>query len=88
MLGCKKARRVNSPDRATIRSSGLARINNQEGDGSKSEKLAKALENSQPIIIVTIQTFPFVLKAIEDSVSLKERNYVKQHLQRDPNAKS
>ena len=53
----------------------VGRINNQEGDGSKSEKLAKALENSQPIIIVTIQTFPFVLRAIENSVSLKERNY-------------
>ena len=54
----------------------VGRINNQEGEGSKSEKLASALENSQPIIIVTIQTFPYVLKAIENSVSLKERNYV------------
>ncbi len=54
----------------------VGRINRQEGDGSKSEKLAAALEGSQPIIIVTIQTFPFVLKAIENSVSLKERNYV------------
>lgn len=54
----------------------VGRINQQEGDGSKSEKLAAALENSQPIIIVTIQTFPHVLKAIENSVSLKERNYV------------
>jgi type I restriction enzyme, R subunit len=54
----------------------VGRINQQEGDGSKSEKLAAALESSQPIIIVTIQTFPFVLKAIENSVSLKERNYV------------
>jgi len=53
----------------------VGRINNQEGDGSKSEKLAKALESSQPIIIVTIQIFPFVLRAIENSVSLKERNY-------------
>jgi type I restriction enzyme R subunit len=53
----------------------VGRINNQEGDGSKSEKLAKALESSQPIIIVTIQTFPHVLDAIENSVSLKERNY-------------
>ena len=53
----------------------VGRINNKEGDGSKSEKLAAALETSQPIIIVTIQTFPFVLKAIENSVSLKERNY-------------
>ncbi|MDF1641803.1 type I restriction endonuclease subunit R [Thalassolituus oleivorans] len=54
----------------------VGRINRKEGDGSKSEKLAKALETSQPIIIVTIQTFPYVLKAIENSLSLKERNYV------------
>ena len=54
----------------------VGRINRNEGDGSKSEKLAAALESSQPIIIVTIQTFPYVLKAIENSVSLKERNYV------------
>ena len=53
----------------------VGRINRQEGDGSKSEKLAQALEASQPIIIVTIQTFPHVLKAIEDSTSLKDRNY-------------
>ncbi len=53
----------------------VGRINNKEGDGSKSEKLAAALENSQPIIIVTIQTFPYVLRAIENSVSLKDRNY-------------
>lgn len=53
----------------------VGRINRQEGDGSKSEKLAKALEASQPIIIVTIQTFPHVLRAIENSTSLKERNY-------------
>ena len=54
----------------------VGRINRDEGDGSKSEKLAAALESSQPIIIVTIQTFPYVLKAIENSTSLKERNYV------------
>lgn len=53
----------------------VGRINNKEGDGSKSEKLAAALENSQPIIIVTIQTFPYVLRAIENSVSLKQRKY-------------
>lgn len=53
----------------------VGRINRNEGDGSKSEKLAAALESSQPIIIVTIQTFPYVLKAIENSVSLKDRNY-------------
>lgn len=53
----------------------VGRINRDIGDGSKSEKLALALENSQPIIIVTIQTFPFVLQAIENNVSLKERRY-------------
>lgn len=53
----------------------VGRINNKEGDGSKSEKLAAALEGAQPIIIVTIQTFPFVLKAIENNISLKARCY-------------
>ena len=53
----------------------VGKINNKEGDGSKSEKLATALENAQPIIIVTIQTFPHVLSAIENSTSLKERCY-------------
>lgn len=53
----------------------VGRINRDEGQGSKSEKLAAALEQSQPIVIVTIQTFPYVLQAIEDSVSLKERRY-------------
>ena len=53
----------------------VGRINNEEGDGAKSEKLAAALTRSQPIIIVTIQTFPFVLRAIENDVSLKERHY-------------
>ncbi|MBF7693271.1 type I restriction endonuclease subunit R [Acinetobacter pollinis] len=53
----------------------VGRINNKEGDGSKSEKLAKALEMAQPIIIVTIQTFPYVLRAIENSSRLKERHY-------------
>lgn len=53
----------------------VGRINNKEGEGSKSDKLAEALETSQPIIIVTIQTFPFVLKSIENSTSLKTRRY-------------
>ena len=53
----------------------VGRINNKEGGGSKSEKLATSLEKCQPIIIVTIQTFPFVLKAIENSTALKTRRY-------------
>ncbi|WP_440053526.1 type I restriction endonuclease subunit R [Pseudoalteromonas sp. T1lg65] len=54
----------------------VQKINAKEDKGrSKSEKLAEALQNSAPIIIVTIQTFPFVLSAIENSTSLKTRNY-------------
>lgn len=53
----------------------VGRINREEGSGSKSEKLASSLESSQPIIIVTIQTFPHVLKAIDNNTNLKERNY-------------
>lgn len=53
----------------------VGRINNKDGGVSKSEKLAAALVSAQPIIIVTIQTFPFVLKAIEDSSVLQSRRY-------------
>lgn len=53
----------------------VERIHKDIGEGSKSEKLAAALESSQPIIIVTIQSFLHVLKAIENNVSLKNRNY-------------
>jgi type I restriction enzyme R subunit len=53
----------------------VGRINREEGDGTKSEKLAEALIKGQPIIIVTIQTFPFVLEAIQKSTTLKKRNF-------------
>tara|TARA_R110002072_G_scaffold2252_2_gene18556 strand:+ start:10034 stop:13300 length:3267 start_codon:yes stop_codon:yes gene_type:complete len=53
----------------------VGRINRDEGQGSKSEKLATALMESQPIIIVTIQTFPFVMQAIENSSELKQRSF-------------
>ena len=53
----------------------VERIRRDEGIGSKSEKLAMALSNKQPIIIVTIQTFPFVLDAIKNDVNLKSNNY-------------
>ena len=43
--------------------------------GVKSEQLVTALVEGVPIIIVTIQTFPFVLKAIRESASLKERSF-------------
>lgn len=53
----------------------VQRISKQEGQGSKSEKLARALGEASPIIIVTIQTFPHVLNCIESDISLKERCY-------------
>jgi len=53
----------------------VGRINRDEGEGSKSEQLANALEKAQPIIIVTIQTFPYVLEAIQKSATLKQRNF-------------
>ncbi len=53
----------------------VCRISREEGEGSKSEQLANALEDATPIIIVTIQTFPYVLKAIRERVTLKGRRY-------------
>jgi type I restriction enzyme R subunit len=43
--------------------------------GPKSSQLATALTNGIPIIIVTLQTFPFVLKAIQEHTSLKARRF-------------
>ena len=53
----------------------VERISDRIGTGSKSEKLAQALEKSKPIIIVTIQTFPYVMAAIEKSKRLRARNF-------------
>ncbi|MDY7766761.1 type I restriction endonuclease subunit R [Aeromonas caviae] len=53
----------------------ISRINREEGDGSKSAQLAEALTSGTPIIIVTIQTFPHVLKAIQESSSLKASRF-------------
>jgi len=53
----------------------IVRINTDEGDGSKSEQLSKALEGSAAIIIVTIQTFPFILEAIRERTTLKDKTY-------------
>ncbi len=45
--------------------------------GSKSEQLVEALTGANPaqIIIVTLQTFPFVLEAIQQEGSLKSRTF-------------
>ena len=46
-----------------------------KSEGVKSEQLAKALIDRVPIIIVTLQTFPFVLEAIRQQTSLKDRTF-------------
>lgn len=50
----------------------VCRVTNE---GVKSAQLAQALKDGVPIIIVTIQTFPFVLDAIQADTSLKSRTY-------------
>lgn len=46
-----------------------------DSSGSKSSKLGEALLKKKPIIIVTIQTFGFVIKHIAESAALKGRNF-------------
>lgn len=42
---------------------------------SKSEQLAKDLINGTNIVIVTIQTFPFIVEAIRQETSLKDKHF-------------
>ncbi|OOZ45824.1 restriction endonuclease subunit R [Solemya velum gill symbiont] len=53
----------------------VARISREEGEGSKSSQLAEALTGNTRIIIVTIQTFPYVLEAIHQQTSLKDCSF-------------
>lgn len=54
----------------------IVRINREEErEKSKSEQLADALERGAAIIIVTIQTFPFILDMIRERTTLKDKNY-------------
>ena len=53
----------------------VVRVNRDEGEGSKSAQLTDALERGAAIIIVTIQTFPFILDAIKSRTSLKDKSY-------------
>ena len=50
-------------------------ITREGSNESKSTQLADALERGAKIIITTIQTFPFVLEAIQKRTTLKDRNY-------------
>lgn len=53
----------------------IERIHHKIGQGSKSEKLADALLNAKPIIIVTLQTFRFVLNALTEHEQLLGKRY-------------
>ncbi|MEJ1088359.1 type I restriction endonuclease [Microbacterium sp. Mu-80] len=57
----------------------VATINADEvrkaGESSKSGLLAQTLLSGKLIIIVTLQTFPFALKAIQDNAGLAGRNF-------------
>jgi len=50
-------------------------ITRKGSNESKSSQLADALERGAKIIITTIQTFPFVLEAIQERTTLKDKNY-------------
>ncbi|GAB2978255.1 type I restriction endonuclease subunit R [Actinotalea caeni] len=43
--------------------------------GSKSKALAKALTDKRLIVVVTIQTFPFVLKELAENASLRDHRF-------------
>lgn len=53
----------------------IARINREEKSTSKSSQLAGELKSSTAIIIVTIQTFPYVLEAIRQDATLSGRSF-------------
>lgn len=55
----------------------ISRIGHEDdgGRGSKSKQLAESLIRGTNIVIVTIQTFPFVIDAIKEEASLKERSF-------------
>ena len=56
------------------RTSGVvATITNK--DGSKSSKLAEALDGSKKIVVCTIQTFPFALEAVRELAATKGKRF-------------
>jgi type I restriction enzyme R subunit len=53
----------------------IAAIDRVKTSKSKSEQLTEAMTKGTPIIVVTIQTFPFAMEAILTEASLKEKNF-------------
>jgi type I restriction enzyme, R subunit len=53
----------------------IAAIDRQKTSKSKSKQLAEALIAGTPIIVVTIQTFPYAMEAIVTDAGLKDKNF-------------
>lgn len=53
----------------------IAAIDRQTSSKSKSVQLAEALISGTPIIVVTIQTFPYAMEAIVTDKSLKDKSF-------------
>lgn len=53
----------------------IAAIGDKDSGESKSKELARALERSTPIIVVTIQTFPYAMEQILTNGKLSGRNF-------------
>ncbi|MEW9584012.1 type I restriction endonuclease subunit R [Paraburkholderia sp. DGU8] len=53
----------------------IAAIGDKDTGKSKSGELARALERQTPIIVVTIQTFPFAMEQILTNGKLADRNF-------------
>lgn len=53
----------------------IAAIDREKSSKSKSEQLTDAMNKGTPIIVVTIQTFPFAMEAILTEKSLKDKNF-------------
>ncbi|WP_416909167.1 MAG: type I restriction endonuclease subunit R [Polymorphobacter sp.] len=53
----------------------IAAIDRETSSKSKSQQLTEAMLKGTPIIVVTIQTFPYAMEAILTESSLKDRNF-------------
>lgn len=53
----------------------IAAIGDKDTGESKSKELARALERQTPIVVVTIQTFPYAMEQILTNGKLKDRNF-------------
>ncbi|WP_017429933.1 type I restriction endonuclease subunit R [Vreelandella jeotgali] len=53
----------------------IAAIDRSKGSESKSKKLAKALTQGTPIVVVTLQTFPYAMEAMVTDDRLKDSRF-------------